>query len=400
MSSDAETTVESLETWLSKKPYWEQYVWKLNFEKDALTQEDLDHCYQLLLGHLELVEPLDPNPEAINFRSGIKFVPEAEVATAKITITEIKDFDEVNALSEDCSIKFGSQLTLVYGSNGSGKSGIGRLLCNACFSRGKREILPNVNSTSAPTHEPKATFIIKDGWGNSNEINYSMGDNNDALKRFSVFDSESVLIHLDQSNQVSFVPAQIKIFDKVADTISQIEERLNNELNERKKDNPFQSMFVNDETSPTAKFCRAIDETTTDNEFLQHADFHPEIDSPKMANLENSIAEKTKLDIPKKKLQLAADRQNLSALKASLHAVVQRLTTARADEINRMVRQILEKKRIVESISIQSFDDGIFKTIGSDAWKALITAAKVLVEEEKEQMMARTPRTARCAIKN
>ena len=67
-----------------------------------------------------------------------------------------------------------------------------------------------------------------------------------------------------------------------------------------------------------------------------------------MANLEKSIEEKKKLDIPKKKVQLAADRQNLAALKVSLNAVVHRLATASAHEANRIVSEILEKKRIMK----------------------------------------------------
>ena|ERR1700730_9771827 len=35
------TPVESLETWLSGKPFWEQYVWKLNLDKDSLSDPDL-----------------------------------------------------------------------------------------------------------------------------------------------------------------------------------------------------------------------------------------------------------------------------------------------------------------------------------------------------------------------
>jgi hypothetical protein len=391
MSSEADTPVESLEIWLSNKPFWEQYVWKVNFEKDALTDEDLNVCYQFLLEHLGLVETPKRKPEPIDFRSGIRFLPEVTIANAKITVLEVRDFANVNALSEHCSIKFGSQLTLVYGSNASGKSGIGRLLCNACFSRGEREILPDVKSAAESPSKPRATFVIKDGWGNSNEINYSLGDNNDELKRFSVFDSESVLIHLDQSNQVSFTPAQIKIFDKVADAISKMEERLTNERNARKKDNPFQAMFINDDTSAIAGFCKGIDETTKDIDFLQYANFQLQIDGVKMANLEKSIEEKKKLDIPKKKVQLAADRQNLAALKTSLNAVVHRLATASAHEVNRIVSEILEKKRIAESISVKSFDDGIFKTIGSAEWKSLITAAKLLVEAERKANDGREP---------
>lgn len=382
MSTDNGTPIESLEAWLSAKPYWEQYVWKTNLEKDSVTDEDINQCYQYLSEYLGFIDTLSNKPE-ITFKNGIVASPEATDGGVKKKILEVKNFQEVNALSTECSVKFGQNLTLVYGSNGSGKSGVGRLLCNACFSRGEREILPNVRNTSDSENEAKATFVIDDGAGNITEVEYTLGDDNDDLKHFSVFDSESVLIHLDQSNRVNFTPAQIKIFDTVASTISKLEERLTNEKNARKKDNPFQVMFLDGATSPVAIFCRGINGTTKEAEFLAYADFDIHTDGEKMEALQKQIDEKKKLDITKKKAQLATDRQNLAALKALLRRVTERFTESKATEINQLVKDIIEKKKVVEGLSVKSFDDGILKTVGSAEWKELISAARPLYEAEK-----------------
>jgi len=382
MSTDKSTPVESLETWLSGKPYWEQHVWKTNLEKDSLTDEDIDQCYQYLSEHLGLIDPLPAKPD-ISFKNEIVVAPEATTGTAKMKIVEVKDFEDVNALSPDCSVKFGPNLTLVYGSNGSGKSGVGRLLCNACFSRGEREILPNVRTASIPGPEAKATFVIDDGDGNLSEIKYTLGDNNDDLKCFSVFDSESVLIHLDQSNRVNFTPAQIKIFDKVAITISKLEEKLTNERNAKKKDNPFAVMFLDDATTSTAVFCKGITGATKEGDFLKHANFDSKADGEKMGALQKQIDEKKKLDITKKKSQLATDRQNLGAFKAPLQKVTDRFTEAKMNEANQLIKDILAKKKIIEGLSVESFNDGILKSVGSPEWRELIGVARTLYEAEK-----------------
>lgn len=373
--------VESLETWLSGKPYWEQYVWKTNLEKDSLTDEDIDQCYEYLSEHLGLISPLSVKPD-LSFKNEVVVTPE-EAGTVKKKILEVKDFEDVNALSPDCSVKFGPNLTLVYGSNGSGKSGVGRLLCNACFSRGEREILPNVRTASIPGPEAKATFVMDDGAGNQSEIEYTLGDNNDDLKCFSVFDSESVLIYLDQSNHVNFTPAQIKIFDKVAVTILKLEEKLTNERNAKKKDNPFQVMFLDDATTSTATFCKGITGATKEADFLKHANFDPKVDGVKMDTLQKQIDEKRKLDITKKKSQLATDRQNLGAFKAPLQRVRDRFTEAKMNEANQLVKDILAKKKIIEGLSVESFNDGILNTVGSSEWRELIGAARTLYEAEK-----------------
>jgi hypothetical protein len=62
-----------------------------------------------------------------------------------------------------------------------------------------------------------------------------------------------------------------------------------------------------------------------------------------------------KLDIPKRKKQLAGERQNLAALKATLQGVVDRFTVTKERE-------------------------GILQTVGSPTWKALIRAARELNE--------------------
>ncbi|MEE9200814.1 MAG: AAA family ATPase, partial [Candidatus Brocadiales bacterium] len=383
MSEETITQIESLKEWLSSKPYWERYVWKLNLEKDSLTDEDIDQCYQYLLECLDLIEPLPGKKPDISFKNEILVAPEETGDTAKIKILKVKNFKNVNAISVDCSVTFGPNLALVYGGTASGKSGVGRLLCNACFSRGEREILPNVREASIPGLEAKATFVIDYGAGNVAEVNYTLGDNNDDLKRFSVFDSKSVLIHLDQSNNVSFTPAQIKIFDKVADAISRLEERLTNEKNAKKKDDPFQTIFLDDATSTTAIFCKGISGTTKEVDFLKHANFDAMADGEKVVELQEKIDEKKQLDIPKKKSQLTTDRQNLEALKAPLQSVLNRFTDAKVKEANQLIIDVLEQKKIVEELSVQSFDDGILNTIGSVEWKALISAAKTLYESEK-----------------
>ncbi len=396
MSTDKGTSIESLETWLSGKPYWEQYIWKINLEKDSLTNEDIDQCYQYLSEYLSLIEPLPGKKPDISLKNEIVVTPEVTGGTVKMKILEVKDFKDVNALSADCSVKFGPNLTLVYGGNGSGKSGVGRLLCNACFSRGEREILPNMQTASVPSPQAKATFVMDDGFGNVTEVDYSLGDNNDDLKCFSVFDSKSVLIHLDRSNNVNFTPAQIKIFDKVADTISKLEEKLTNEKNMKKKEDPFQAMFLDDATSSTAIFCKAITGLTKEADFLKHANFDVKVDGEKMDILQKLIDEKKRLDIPKKKSQLATDRQNLGAFKAPLQNVIDRFTDVKIKEANQLVKDILEKKKTVEGLSVQNFDDGILNTIGSTEWKSLISTAKTLYETEKAASENKEP--AHCML--
>lgn len=381
---DENSPVESLETWLSHKPYWEQYVWKVNLEKDVLDVDDVEQCYRYLCEDLGIADVTSAERADISFKNEIAGAPVESDDKTKIALIEVKDLENVNALTPECAIKFGLNLTLIYGENGSGKSGVGRLFCNACFSRGDRDILPNVKGDASDSSDKaKATFILQDVDGEPHPVKYELGDNINVLKCFSVFDAKSVLIHLDNSNNVNFTPAQILIFDKVADTNSLLEVRLKNEKNEQKKDDPFLSMFLTDETTTTAVFYKGIDADTTEEQLLEHLTFDPQKDEEKMAQLREQIKEKTRLDIPKKKLQLEDDRTNLCALKESLQAIIDKFDQLTVDEINTLIDDIAEKKKVIENLSIKNFDDGILKSVGSVEWKALISAAKTLYEHEQ-----------------
>ena len=107
-----------------------------------------------------------------------------------------------------------------------------------------------------------------------------------------------------------------------------------------------------------------------------HASFDPKVDGATIEELESQIEAKKKLDIPKKRSQLATDCQNLEAFKASLEKVANRFTPQKMTEVNALITDILEKKKIVDGLSAASFDDGLLKCIGSAEWKSLITAAK------------------------
>ena len=378
-----ESIIESLEVWLSKRTHWEQYVWKLNFEKESLENKDIDICYKALTEEIGLIPASEDTKEEITFHHEVLVIPEKNDGPEKIKILEVKDFENVNALSKDCIVKFSPNLTLIYGGNGTGKSGVARLLSNACFYRGNREILPDLKHATTSDVKVKANFIIDDS-STPKAIAYRLGDRNDLLKRFSVFDADSVLIHLDKSNKVIFTPAQIKIFDKVTDTISKLETMLSAEGDKLKRENPFELIF-GEEDSEVATFCKSMTFATEKNDFIEYAKFDATLDEERVHKLMGLISDKMKLDVSKRKIELIADCESLKAIKEHLEDMVNGLTDAKAIEYNKLITDIKEKNSILEELSLKSFDDGIFKKIGGPEWKALVISAKALFDAEQKE---------------
>lgn len=139
-----ETTIQQqapMISWAQSRPYWEKYIWKKCLQNNIITEDELEIAYKYLKMDLGLLPNEDL--EEIDF-SGL--IPPDDEALPKVNLKGIQDITNVNAIPDGQSIAFANQLTLGWGMNGSGKSGYGRIMANACYSRGERIIYPNLRA--------------------------------------------------------------------------------------------------------------------------------------------------------------------------------------------------------------------------------------------------------------
>lgn len=129
----------SIISWLRGFPYWMQYSGNEILEGDELSDEMLETTYLFFLQDAGLIDSAGERDEIV-------FAEESEEIdhSDSLKITEIKGITNVNALLADQLINISDQLTIVYGGNGTGKSGYTRMLNNAFKGRGDKEILSNI----------------------------------------------------------------------------------------------------------------------------------------------------------------------------------------------------------------------------------------------------------------
>src|SRR5581483_12169834 len=80
-----------------------------------------------------------------------KHLPPGPGTQASVALTSIGKLDGVNKLPSDQVLTFGSSpgLTVIFGNNGSGKSGYARVIKRACRSRGAPPVIrPNVYAST------------------------------------------------------------------------------------------------------------------------------------------------------------------------------------------------------------------------------------------------------------
>ena len=153
----------------------------------------------------------------------------AQQSPQKLLFESLTHISGVNALCENQTIKFSPDVTVLYGLNGSGKSGYFRILNEVCGGNQKKEILCNIYALEA---DRKAISV---------KINYLQGGNRKVLNwdnssrafldfnGVKVFDSSYLngLLVSRAPNEAIVYPLGLHLFSYIAQIMDSFSEKLN-----------------------------------------------------------------------------------------------------------------------------------------------------------------------------
>lgn len=156
-------------------------------------------------------------------------LPSSQRSSQKLLFESLTHVSGVNALCENQTIKFSSDVTVLYGLNGSGKSSYFRILNEVCGGNQKKEILPNIYALEA---DRKAISVeinyLQDG--NHKTLNWNNSDR--ALTDFNgvkVFDSSYLngLLLSRTPDEAVVYPLGLHLFSYIAQIMDSFSEKLN-----------------------------------------------------------------------------------------------------------------------------------------------------------------------------
>src|SRR3546814_232914 len=130
-------------------------------------------------------------------------------------------------------------LTIIYGDNGSGKSGYARILKRACRARisGRgEEIIPDIYEAQPSTPSATIEYSIS---GQNRTCAWQLGQPGDtALSAVSVFDSRTANIHVDETNDVAYTPFPLTLLSGLAQLSKSVKDKLAAEITELQAQTP------------------------------------------------------------------------------------------------------------------------------------------------------------------
>ncbi len=180
----------------------------------------------------------------------------AEPTRPRVVLRELRDVANANRLAKAQSLRFAIDgLTIVYGENGSGKSGYCRVLKSLCRVRKEAEekILPDVFTPGAPQANPCATVRF-DLDGKEQSVQWSAPKAPPAaLSAVSVFDARAAPLYVNSESRIDVLPAGLDILPRYGAALQKLAELVDKEVTtlERSAANPLPSF---DQSTSAGKF--------------------------------------------------------------------------------------------------------------------------------------------------
>lgn len=352
--------------WLKENKHWIQFAGNRILEGETISDELVNQTYSKLKQELCL-EKLQKSVE-VEFN---EIVISKDNFDNNLFLSKIKDIENVNALAKGQSISLSKKLTIIYGGNGTGKSGYIRLLNNAFSSRGDKNILPNVFEDNV-NGIPKSTFTFISDKGEY-DIYYPENKNHSEFTRFTVFDSQSVKVHLEKDNKLNFTPKGFDFFEKLLKLYEFLSDKLKSEIDSKRKPNEFARYFIN-ENSIQSEILKIGSDTNIQN-LKNISDFSIE-ESNKLSTLISKREKLKSLNIQEKTKELQKVQQQLLDYISSQECILEYLSDSKILEFKTLNASYIELRNLVRKEGVQSLNKYKIEGLASDEWRDFIKASR------------------------
>ncbi|WP_068871006.1 AAA family ATPase [Edwardsiella tarda] len=214
------TILQEILAWSQGLPPWQSDAVSRLLRKQTLTTQDHDDLYALLKLHFGISDPKNRKANPLTAAQ----LPVPVTKDTDIKLFTIKDLHNVNAIAENQQLVIGpTGMTVIYGDNGSGKSGYSRVLKQACRARDQSEpVHPNANLPKSKAGDAQASFDIAID-GTKKEVTWQQGrEAPHELSSFSIFDTRCARAYLDNEDDFSYVPYGLGVFEALAQVCQQL----------------------------------------------------------------------------------------------------------------------------------------------------------------------------------
>ncbi len=204
--------------WTQSRSSWQRDACRrLLKKKDGLEAVDYSELYTLLKKESGI--KVDNAVAAAPLAK--EHLPAERAPGETVTLVALRDLNNVNQIPNNHELTFSEiGITVIYGGNGTGKSGYARVMKRACRARDQSEpIHPNANDPAAASKEPTAKFEVRVS-STFEEVEWSRDATPpDRLSKISVFDSKCARSYITAEQDVAYLPYGLDILENLANQV-------------------------------------------------------------------------------------------------------------------------------------------------------------------------------------
>lgn len=239
-------TFDDLISWSEKLPLWQRDALR-RVLAGSLTDADISELVEMAKANQGFPMPGAPTPNpATNARA-----PSSSASPLSIALLSVRDITYVNALASG-PITFAPEgLTVIYGDNAAGKSGITRILKKAGHAREPGGLIRP--SVFEPDPNKPASAVIDFRLGTT-DCSFTWVDGlptNGELARVNVFDANCAAVQVEGDNRLAYTPEILQVFQDLAEACRAVSTRLKSQIDalESARSPQLTSIFLRPQTA-------------------------------------------------------------------------------------------------------------------------------------------------------
>lgn len=363
--------LKEIHNWSKDLPEWQQDAIAKLYVNRSLSIDQLNHLYALAKAEVGI--PDEEGRVASKFQD--KEIAAEPNPTRLVKLGAVRDLVNVNALAEGIRLPIALDgLTVIYGENGTGKSGYSRVFKHACRARDTSEpILPDAKLEPKETGVAKAIFET-DIDGQSLELAWTADKTSpEELSDISIFDTHCARAYVDNHGDYAYVPYGLDILEGLASICVELKNRaIKEKANNAPSDNVYSSLTS--ERTAVAAALKNIALNKTKAEDIEALATLSEQEQKRLNLLNKTLAEAD----PKQKAQAIKQKASrFESLKSRMAVAVKLIDEEKLSELQGLLHKYNVAKKAAELAATQFKDTpGQLPGTGSDEWKTLFEAAR------------------------
>lgn len=381
------TTIDEITAWIDKRPEWLVSAINLLLKNNRpFTQAEIDNLADNCIKEAKSTKgktKVDKKAFTTYFGTNTN--------KGTVQLKSLSNIKGINNLNPKDSLELLSDnITIVYGRNGSGKSGYVRILKKACGARKSEDLLCDVFKGK---EIQECDFeIIKNGktekinWKPDNQIQ------ND-LKTIDIFDTSSGISYVMENNEVTYEPPVLKFLTYLSDTT----DKVNNIIIERiNKLSPTLPSFPANIQSPIILKKYKSLSTTKDFDNDLKKTIWDKTKEKQQKKLEVQLVNSKNSDLF---LSLENQSDSIEKIIKKIESLTNRLSLKEYREINKIKKDILSKQGQIKN-SEKLLKGNKIKGITTSLWKELWEAAREFSNKEAypTKSFPNTESNAKCVL--